>query len=188
MDFGGGWVVVPVLWCGLGLTVVVCGLRARRSEPTYRVGIAAVSALWLVGGAAVNVAMLADGITYTGFAGGSPIPFVRDTWESLVVPHHHLFIALLIAGETLAGLLVLVPGQVRQGALIALMVFNTTLLVFGLAFALWAVPLVTGLGSLHRAGRLTGLASARLRNPLRRPSGGASWGRHRSPRTRVPSP
>lgn len=188
MDFGSGWVVVPVLWCGLGLTIVVCGLRSRRSERAYRLGIAAVSALWLIGGAAVNVAMLVDGIAYTDFAGGSPIPFVRDTWDSLVVPHHHVFIGLLITGEALAGFLVLVPGRVRQGALIALVAFNTTLLVFGFAFALWAVPLVTGLGSLHRAGRLTGLASAPLRNPRHRPSGGAFWARHRSPRTRVPSP
>jgi hypothetical protein len=180
MDFSGGWAVVPVIWVALGLTVVVCGVLARRRARALTVGIGAVSVLWLVGGAAVNVAMLLDGVTYTDFASGSPIPFVRDTWESLVVPHHHLFIGLLIAGEALAGLLVLVPGTVREGVLVALAVFNTTLIVFAWAFAVWAVPLVVGLVLLRRV--------ERLRNRPRRPSGDASSDRHRSPRSRVPSP
>jgi hypothetical protein len=180
MDFSGGWAVVPVAWALLGLTVVVSGLFAGRSTRASRIGIAAVSALWLVGGAVVNVAMLVDGVTYTDFAGGSAIPFVRDTWESLVVPHHHVFIGLLVAGEALAGALVLVPGRVRETALLALVAFNATLVVFGWAFGIWAVPLVVGLSLLYRA--------ERVRNRPRRPSDGASSGRHRSPRSRVPSP
>jgi hypothetical protein len=180
MDFTGGWAVVPLFWVSLGVTVVVCAFLARRHEQALTVGIRAVSALWLLGGAAVNVAMLADGVTYSGFAGGSVIPFVRDTWESLVVPHHHLFIGLLVAGEALAGALVLVPGRARQLALLALVAFNATLLVFGWAFGLWAVPLVTGLVLLRRADR--------LRSRPRPPSDGASAVRRRSPRSRVPSP
>ena len=113
-------------------------------------------------------------------ANGSPIPFVRDTWESLVVPHHHLFVGLLIAGEALAGLLVLVPGRVRETVLLALVAFNATLTVFGWGFVGWAAPLVASLLLLLRA--------ERLRNRRRRPSAGASSGPHRSPRSRVPSP
>jgi hypothetical protein len=139
--------------------------------------------------------MLIDGTTYSGFATGSPIPFVRDTWESLVVPHHHVFIGLLVAGEALAGVLVLVPGRVREVVLICLVAFNATLVVFGWAFAIWAVPLVASLLLLHRAQRLDSqrldnqrLDNQRLRNRPRRPSGDASSGRPRSPRSRVPSP
>ena len=180
MDFSGAWAVVPVIWVALGLTIVISGLLAERSSRASTIGVAAVSALWLVGGAGANVAMLVDGVTYTDFAEGSEIPFVRETWESLVVPHHHVFIGLLIAGEALAAVLVLVPGPVRRAALLALVAFNATLVVFGWAFAIWAVPLVVGLSLLHRA--------ERLRTPRRRPSGGASSGHHRSPRSRVPSP
>jgi hypothetical protein len=171
MDLIGGW-ALPVTWTILGVTVVVSAVRARRSDRAFAVGIGAVSVLWVVAGAAVNAATLIDGTTYTGFAQGSPIPFVRDTWESLVVPHHHVFIGILIAAEALAGLMVLVPGRVRQTALIALMAFNATLVVFGWGFAIWAAPLVGALWLLYRA---------ELVRTLRpQPSGDASSGlRHR---------
>ncbi|RNM17542.1 hypothetical protein [Nocardioides pocheonensis] len=184
MELIGGW-VLPAAWAGLGLTIVVCALLASRSSAALTAGIAAVSVLWVVAGAGANLAMLLDGTTYTGFADGSAIPFVRDTWESLVVPHHHLFIGLLIAGEALAGVLVLVPGRLREGALVALVCFNATLVVFGWAFAIWAVPLVVALVLLLRAQRAE---DPPLRSPRRRPSAGASSARHRSPRSRVPSP
>jgi hypothetical protein len=176
-----GGALLPVAWGVLGTTVVVCGLRAHASRRAFVVGICAASVLWVLAGAGANAAMLVDGSTYTGFADGSPIPFVTDTWESLVVPHHHVFIGALIAGEALAGLLVLVPGRPREVALLALVGFNATLVVFGWWFAVWAVPLVTALVLLYRAVRVT---------PLRRlPSADASWEpRHRRPRSRVPSP
>jgi len=179
MDLIGGW-LLPVMWTTLGLTIVLTSLRARRSSRAFAIGIAAVSILWVVAGAAANAAMLIDGTTYTGFAKGSPVPFVRDTWESLVVPHHHVFIGFLIAGEALAGLAVLVPGRAREVALLALVAFNATLTVFAWAFAIWTVPLVLSLWLLYRA--------ERLRTRRRPPSGDASSGRHRSPRSRVPSP
>lgn len=153
MDLIGGW-LLPVAWATLGLTIVVCALRASRSRRALAIGIGAVSVLWVVAGAGANAAMLLDGNTYRGFADGSPIPFVRDTWASLVVPHHHVFITLLIVGEALAGALVLYPGRLREAALIALVAFNATLLVFGWGFAIWAVPLVTALVLLLRAQRL----------------------------------
>lgn len=178
-----------VAWMILGGTATVCGLLAGRSDRARRTGIVAVSLLWVVAGALVNLLNLLDGDTYTGFASGSPIPFVRDTWESLVVPDHHLFIGLLIVGEAAAGLLVLVPGRVRENTLLALVAFNATLVVFGWGFAGWAIPLVTGLLLLRRAERHRGdTPPTGLRNPRRRPSAGASSGRHRSPRSRVPSP
>lgn len=179
MDADGGW-VLPVSWAVLGLTIVGCSLRAHRDDRARKVGIAAVSLLWFGAGALANLAMLAAGNTYTRFASGSEIPYVRDTWESLVVPHHHVFIGLLIAGEALAGILVLVPGRVREVVLLVLTAFNATLVVFGWGFAIWAVPLVIGLSLLYRA--------ERLRTRPRRPSGGASSGHRRSPRSRVSSP
>jgi hypothetical protein len=179
LDLIGG-PLLPVAWATLGLTIVICASVAASRPRASAVGIGAVSVLWVVAGAGANLAMLATGTSYTGFAKGSPIPFVRDTWESLVVPHHHLFIGLLAAGEALAGLLVLVPGRVRESALIALVAFNATLVVFGWWFAIWAVPLVVGLLLLRRA--------ERLRNRPRRPSAGGSSDLPRPPRNRVPSP
>jgi hypothetical protein len=151
MNLIGGW-ALPITWTLLGLTIVVASLYARRSRVAYVAGIWTVSVLWVVAGAGVNLAMLIEGSTYTKFASGSPIPFVRDTWESLVVPHHHVFIGLLIAFEAAAGLAVLWRGRARTVSLAALIAFNVTLVVFGWGFLVWAVPLVVSLVLLLRAG------------------------------------
>jgi hypothetical protein len=76
---------------------------------------------------------------------------VRDTWESLVVTHHHLFIGLLIAFETVAGLAVLWRGRARSVSLALLILFNLTLVVFAWGFLVWAAPLVFALVLLLRA-------------------------------------
>lgn len=151
MNLMWGW-VLPAVWGLLGLTIVVASLYARRSHVAYTTAVWAVSILWVIAGAGVNLAMLIDGSTYTDFASGSPIPFVRDTWESLVVPDHHLFIGLLIAFEATAGLAVLRPGRPRAVSLTLLIAFNLTLVVFGWAFLVWAVPLSIALVLLLRAG------------------------------------
>jgi uncharacterized membrane protein YphA (DoxX/SURF4 family) len=147
-----GW-VLPVTWFGLGAVIVVSGVLAGRSRRAYDVGIVTVSVLWVLAGAAVNAWFLLRGDDYSGFADGSAFDFVTDTWESLVVPHHTLFIGLLVAFEAVAGLLVLVPGPLRQAALLLLVAFNVALLAFGWAYLVWTVPLVVALGLLWRSGR-----------------------------------
>lgn len=186
MDLIGGW-ALPAAWGVLGLTIVASGALAGKHRRALPIGLGAVSLLWVVFGAGANAAMLADGTSYTGFADGSPVAFVTDRWQSLVVPHHHLFIGLLIAGEALFGVLVLVPGRARDLALAALVAFNLTLIVFGWGFAIWGVPVATGLLLLRRADRARRTSPA-VRSLRRQPSAGASAGRHRSPRSRVPSP
>jgi hypothetical protein len=147
-----GW-QLPVAWVGLGIVVVVCGLRASRSPRAYRIGVAAVSVLWVLAGAGANASFLARGDDFSGFADGASTSFVRDTWESLVVPHHTLFIGLLIAFEALAGLAVLRTGVLRQTALLLLIGFNVALLSFGWGYLVWSLPLVVGLSLLWRSGR-----------------------------------
>lgn len=186
MDLVGGW-TLPLAWAVLGLTIVTTGVFARQHPRVLTAGLGAVSLLWVVFGAGANAAMLAEGTTYTGFADGSPVPFVTRTWESLIVPHHHVFIGLLVAGEGVAGVLVLAGGRAREVALAALVVFNLTLVVFGWGFAIWGVPVATGLALLGRADRARRGADG-LRTRRHPPSAGASSGRHRSPRSRVPSP
>lgn len=151
MNIIGGW-ALPAIWGALAVIIVVASLYARRSRRAYVTGICAISFLWVVAGAGANLAMLIDGTTYTGFASGSPIPFVRETWESLVVPDHHFFIGLLIAFEAAAGLAVLRPGRPRAVALSVLIVFNLTLVVFGWGFLGWAAPVVLALVLLLKAG------------------------------------
>jgi len=147
-----GW-ALPVLWVGLGIVIVASSLRAARSRRAYLAGVTAVSALWVVAGAAVNASLLARGADYSGFADGASTSFVRETRESLVVPHHGLFIGLLIAFEAAAGLMVLVEGPVRQAALLVLIGFNVALVSFGWGFLAWSAPMALALYLLWRAGR-----------------------------------
>lgn len=147
-----GW-MLPVMWAGLGVVIITCSLAAARSRRAYLVGVAAVSVLWVLAGAAANAYFLARGDDYSGFADGASTSFVRETWESVVVPQHGLFIGLLIAFEAVAGLLVLVEGPVRQTALVLLMGFNVALVSFGWGFLVWSAPMAVALWLLWRAGR-----------------------------------
>jgi len=147
-----GW-VLPVCWFSLGLIVVGCSVGAQRSRRALGLGIAAVAMLWVVAGAGANLYFVMRGDDFSGFADEASTSFVRDTWESLVVPHHAVFIGLLILFEATAGAAVLVPGRVRQVALVLLMGFNVALLPFGWAYLGWSVPLIAALESLRRADR-----------------------------------
>jgi hypothetical protein len=164
-----GW-VLPVIWVGLGVLIVTCSLRAGRSRGAYLVGVAAVSVLWVIAGAGANAYFLARGDSYSGFADGASTSFVRDTWESLVVPHQGLFIRLLIAFEAVAGALVLVQGRIRQTALLLLIAFNVALVSFGWGFLVWSVPLVLALSLLWRADRTWHPTESPTEHPTEHPT------------------
>jgi hypothetical protein len=164
MSLPGGW-LLPILWLACGVTIVVAAALAHRNRTAYRTGILATAFLWVNAGAAVNLAFLLTGSSYSGFADGSWSGFVTDTWESLVVPNEAFFIGLLVVGEATLGLMVLVEGRVREWALRALILFNVLLVSFGWGFLVWSVPLVVALSLLLRAGRrwapVWGVAPAR---------------------------
>lgn len=143
--------ILGPVWLALGVTIVVCGFRARRSPAALLWGCRAVSVLWVAAGAAVNAGLLLADRTYSGFADGAALAYVRETWESLVVPHQALFIGLLIAFEALAGTLVLIPGGPRRWALAALIAFTVALVAFGWGFLIWSGPMTTALALLLRA-------------------------------------
>jgi hypothetical protein len=138
-------------WGVLGVTVVVSAGMVNRKERALRWGVAALALLFVPAGALVNAAYLMAGRDYSGFADASWSSFVTDTWESLVVPHHHLFIGVLVVFELVVGVLVLVPGLLRRVALAAMIAFHVALLAFGWALAVWTVPMVWALGRLLRA-------------------------------------
>jgi hypothetical protein len=150
---GGMVVFLGPVWLALGLTIVVCGFRSRGSERALEWGCRAVSVLWVLAGAVVNAVSLIAGDTYAGFADGANVSFVREQWASVVVPHHHFFIGLLVAFEAVAGLLVLIPGLARQLGLVALIAFTLAVVSFGWGFCLWSVPMTVALVLLLRAER-----------------------------------
>lgn len=156
-----GW-ALPLAWFLLGVVIVGSSLRAASSLPAYRIGLGAVSMLWVLAGAGANTYFLLRGDDYSGFADGASTGFVRETWESVVVPHHTLFIGLLIVFEASVGVLVLIEGRARQAALLLLVAFDVALVSFGWGYLVWSVPMVTALLLLWRAGRHRARRGARV--------------------------
>ena len=143
--------MLQAVWATLGVVILVAGALAGRHPRALQVGCWAVGALFLAAGALVNAVYLVTGQDYATFANGSSSSFVRDTWSSLVVPHHYLFIGLLVVFEAVVGVLVLLGGRPREAGLWAAVAFHVALVSFGWGFLLWSGPMVVALLLLLRA-------------------------------------
>jgi uncharacterized membrane protein YphA (DoxX/SURF4 family) len=139
-------------WLLLGAMTIGGALGARRSLRSYRLALGSLSALYLGLGAAANAVFLLAGSSYAHFAEASQFAFVRDTWESLVVPHERSFITVLVLFEATAGVLLLVGGRSRQVGLLLIAAFNVAVLAFSWWYAPWSVPMVVAVVLLLRAG------------------------------------
>lgn len=143
-----------IMWLVLGGTAFVAALRAGQSTRARYVGRWAIGVLFVVFGAVVNAAYLATGADYyEDFAKPSPFAFVRDAWESLVLPHLVFFISLLIAAEAIAGILVVIGGRWTQVGLVAFIGFHVGQLAFGGVLWVWAPLMLVTLVLLLRAER-----------------------------------
>jgi hypothetical protein len=150
-------VMEKIMWLVLGGVAFVAALRAGHSRRAMYIGRWALGVLFIVFGAAVNAIYLAAGTEYyEDFASPSPFPFVRNTWESLVLPNLGFFISLLIIAEATAGVLVLCGGRWTQAGLIALIGFHAGQLAFGGVLWIWAPLMLVTLILLLRAERQAG--------------------------------
>lgn len=145
--------MVQIVWVLCGAVIVAAAVRARRHPSALRVGRLGFAFLYLAAGAAVNAFFLLRGDDYAKFASGSYIPFVRETWASLVVPNVEIWIGLLILFEASVGVLALLGGRRTQLAYGAAIAFHIALCSFGWGFYLWAVPMIAALTRLLRAER-----------------------------------
>lgn len=143
-----------IMWLVLGGVVFVAALRAGHSVRAMHVARWAQGALFIAFGAAVNAIYLALGTGYyADFADPSPFPFVRDTWESLVVPNQGSFIGLLIVAEATAGVLILSGGRRTQIGLMGLIGFHVGQLAFGGLLWIWSPLMLAAFTLLLRAER-----------------------------------
>jgi hypothetical protein len=141
-----------IMWLVLGGVAFVAALRAGRSLRAMYVGRWVLGLLFILFGAVVNAVYLALGTDYYAeFANASPFPFVRDTWESQVLPNQGFFITLLIVSEATAGALILCGGRRTQIGLIALIGFHIGQLAFGGVLWIWAPLMLVALVLLLRA-------------------------------------
>lgn len=157
--------MLPVIWIACAAWIIVSAVRVQRGHPSaLRQGRIAVGVLYLGAGAAVNTVFLARGDDYREFADGAYVDFVTDTWRSLVVPDHHLFIGALVVFELLVGILVLRGGRATQVAYVLALGFHVALLSFGWGFYLWSVPMLVALSVLLR-GELRVASGAAVAQP-----------------------
>jgi uncharacterized membrane protein YphA (DoxX/SURF4 family) len=157
-----------IMWLVLGGVAFVAALRAGHSPRAMYIGRWTLAVLFIVFGAAVNAVYLAaDSAYYKDFAKPSPFKFVRDTWESLVLPHQGFFISLLIIAEATAGVLLLIGGRWTQAGLMAFIGFHVGQLPFGGLMWVWAPLMLVTFVLLLRAERR---ASSRPRGVLGPPA------------------
>jgi hypothetical protein len=145
--------LLPVAWVSFGIAILVCGVLAAHHPAARRVGRYAVGGLYLAAGALVNAAFVVTGEDYDDFATGAYVPFVRDTWASLVVPHARWFIGALVVFEAVVGVLTLLGGRWTQLGLGLAIAFHVALLSFGWGFYAWSIPMIAALALLLRAER-----------------------------------
>ena len=143
--------MLQTVWVVLALVIFVAAWRSHRSNTAVTVGRYAVATMYIGAGAIVNAAFLARGDDYADFAERSYIPFVRDTWQSLVAPNHTFFISVLILFEATVGVLVALGGRRTQLGLVAAIAFHVALLSFGWVYYLWSLPMIAALARLLRA-------------------------------------
>jgi len=141
-----------IAWLVLGGVTFVAGLRAGSSVRAMHIGRVALGLLFIVFGALVNAYyLIAQPDYYSTFADASPVPFVTETWSSLVLPHLGFFITMLIIFEATMGVLVLCGGRWTRTALIGLIAFHVGQLAFGGVLWPWAAVMLTALVLLLRA-------------------------------------
>jgi hypothetical protein len=142
-----------VFWSVTEVVIFIAGVWAWWSRQAMYVGRVAVATLFLVGGALFNTLTLATGGNYFDFADGSYLPFVTDTWRSLVAPHQYIFIPLLIAFEVVVGVLMLTGGRRTQLALVLAIAFHIGLMFFGWQYYPFSIAMIVAFVLLLHAER-----------------------------------
>jgi hypothetical protein len=140
--------------------IFVAAVWSWWSRRAIYVGRVAVAALFLAGGALFNTVSYATGRDYAGFADGSNLPFVTDTWRSVVAPQQDLFIPLLIAFEVAVGVLMLTGGIRTQLALVAAIGFHLGLMFFGWMYYPFSIAMIAAFALLLRAERRNAVVPA----------------------------
>lgn len=132
--------------------------RGPRVAPVHRVlgprhpalARTVVGAFFLVMGGVHLGLVAADPQVYDGFADQSFFAFVRTGWDEIVMAAPAVYGLLLMAGEVVAGSLLLAGGRAARVGWVAVVVFHLLLLLFGWWIWAWAVPATVALVLLAR--------------------------------------
>ncbi|HEY5980931.1 MAG TPA: hypothetical protein VIT41_15010 [Microlunatus sp.] len=140
-------------WILTGLVIVVAGLLAGRSRRALTVGLGATAFAMAGLGAVGNAVLVATGVDFSAYADASYSGAVRDTLGAAASAQISVFVALLIAYQATAGLVILFGGRWVEVGLAATIGLQLGLLAFGWWYFLVSPVLILGLVLLWRAWR-----------------------------------
>ena len=90
---------------------------------------------------------------------------MTTAWRVVVAPNQLLFIGLLVAFETVVGVLILSGGRRTQLGLVGAIGFHAALWLFGWGVTIYSVLMIAALVLLLRAERRAASASATIAAP-----------------------
>lgn len=106
------------------------------------VGRCVVGGFYLFTGGVHLGIVAADTNFYRPFAEDALLPFVRDGWSDVFMAHPGFWGLCLVVGETLLGVLLLLGGGWAKVGWSGVIAFNVLLMLFGLGFFFWSVPVL----------------------------------------------
>jgi hypothetical protein len=119
--------------------------------PRHRgLGRSLVGGFFLVTGGVHLGLVAADPQVYRDFADHALFAFVRDGWQQVVMARPAVYGLILMAGEVVAGTLLLAGGRAARVGWVAVIAFHVLLMLFGWWVWAWSVPALAILVTLAR--------------------------------------
>ncbi len=146
-------VTLAIGWALTGLVIVVAGLSAGHSRLALKIGLGATCFAMAGLGAVGNAVLVATDFDFTGPANASYSATVRDGLGTTGSAQVSLLVALLIAIQASAGLVILFGGRWVEVGLATAVVLQVGLLAFGWWYFLTSPIMITALALLWRAHR-----------------------------------
>jgi len=146
-------VTLAIAWVLTGLVIVIAGLLASRSGRALWVGLGATSFAMAGLGAVGTAALVGTGYDFGAVAAASYNETVRMGFAGAAAPLRSMVLALLIAFQASAGLVMWFRGRWVQVGLAAAIGFQIMLTALGWWYFLTSPVMIGGLILLWRAQR-----------------------------------
>lgn len=153
----------------------VSGSVLRGDDRLRKLGLSLVGGMFLVT-AGIHIGIVgADAQQYRHFADGA-MPWVRTAWREVFMANPSAWGLAVAAGELMIGMAILAGGRWARLGLVGAIGFHVALMLFGLGFWAWSLPMLVLLVALRRRSETveSGATTDRRVPSQTRTGGGAS--------------